>query len=76
MMFRVKHEVHRKAVLAAELAGKSLNQWAVVVLGMAAGLRGGEKLLIYGHAVCRKLLLKQSLKHFMKRRQVRPTIGI
>ena len=37
MMFRVKPEVHRKAALAAELAGKSLNQWAEEVLGKAAG---------------------------------------
>jgi predicted HicB family RNase H-like nuclease len=37
MMFRVNPEVHRKAVLAAELAGKSLNQWAEEVLGKAAG---------------------------------------
>ena len=36
MMFRVKPEVHRKAALAAELAGKSLNQWAEEVLGKAA----------------------------------------
>ena len=37
MMFRVSPEVHRKAALAAELAGKSLNQWAEEVLGKAAG---------------------------------------
>lgn len=37
MMFRVNPEVHRKAALAAELAGKSLNQWAEEVLGKAAG---------------------------------------
>lgn len=37
MMFRVAPEVHRKAALAAELAGKSLNQWAEEVLGKAAG---------------------------------------
>ena len=37
MMFRVKPKVHRKAVLAAELAGKSLNAWAEEVLGKAAG---------------------------------------
>lgn len=37
MMFRVKPEVHRKAALAAELSGKSLNQWAEEVLGKAAG---------------------------------------
>jgi predicted HicB family RNase H-like nuclease len=37
VMFRVNPEVHRKAALAAELAGKSLNQWAEEVLGKAAG---------------------------------------
>ena len=37
MMFRVKPEVHRKAALAAELSGKSLNQWAEEVLAKAAG---------------------------------------
>jgi predicted HicB family RNase H-like nuclease len=36
MMFRVNPEVHRKAALAAELAGKSLNQWAEEVLDRAA----------------------------------------
>jgi predicted HicB family RNase H-like nuclease len=35
MMFRVSPDVHRKAVLAAELAGKSLNQWAEDVLSQA-----------------------------------------
>jgi predicted HicB family RNase H-like nuclease len=37
MMFRVDPEIHRKAALAAELAGKSLNRWAEKVLGKAAG---------------------------------------
>ena len=37
MMFRVNPDVHRKAALAAELAGKSLNQWAEEVLRKAAG---------------------------------------
>ena len=37
MMFRLKPDVHRKAVEAAELAGKSLNAWAEEVLGKAAG---------------------------------------
>ena len=37
MMFRVKPEVHARSVRAAELAGKSLNQWAEEVLGNAAG---------------------------------------
>lgn len=38
VMFRVSPEVHRKAALAAELAGKSLNQWAEEVLSRATGL--------------------------------------
>ncbi len=37
VMFRVSPEIHRKAVLAAELSGKSLNQWAEEVLDRAAG---------------------------------------
>ncbi len=36
VMFRVSPEVHRKAALAAELSGKSLNQWAEDVLDLAA----------------------------------------
>lgn len=36
MMFRVSPEVHRSAALAAELAGKSLNQWAEEALATAA----------------------------------------
>lgn len=36
VMFRVKPETHRKAALAAELSGKSLNQWAEEVLEAAA----------------------------------------
>jgi len=36
VMFRVDPEVHRQAALAAELAGKSLNQWAEEVLNRAA----------------------------------------
>ena len=35
-MFRVSPETHRKAALAAELSGKSLNQWAEEVLEHAA----------------------------------------
>lgn len=35
MMFRVSPDVHRRAVLAAELEGKSLNQWAEDVLSRA-----------------------------------------
>lgn len=37
MMFRVNPELHRRAAVAAELAGKSLNQWAEEVLSRAAG---------------------------------------
>ena len=37
VMFRVDPEVHRKAALAAELSGMSLNQWAEEVLDRAAG---------------------------------------
>jgi predicted HicB family RNase H-like nuclease len=37
VMFRVDPEVHRKAALAAELSGKSLNQWAEDVLDRATG---------------------------------------
>jgi len=37
MMFRVNPDVHRKAALAAELSGKSLNQWAEEVLDKAGG---------------------------------------
>ena len=36
VMFRVSPEVHRRAALAAELSGKSLNQWAEDVLDRAA----------------------------------------
>lgn len=36
MMFRVSPELHRKAANAAELAGKSLNQWAEEALEKAA----------------------------------------
>jgi predicted HicB family RNase H-like nuclease len=36
VMFRIDPEVHRKAALAAELAGKSLNQWAEEALKQAA----------------------------------------
>jgi len=37
VMFRVSPDVHRRAAIAAELAGKSLNQWAEEVLDRAAG---------------------------------------
>ena len=36
MMFRVRPETHRKAAIAAELSGKSLNQWAADALDKAA----------------------------------------
>jgi len=36
IMFRVDPETHRKAALAAQLAGKSLNQWAEETLAKAA----------------------------------------
>ena len=36
MMFRVAPEIHAKAARAAELAGKSLNQWAEEALAKAA----------------------------------------
>ena len=35
VMFRIDPETHRKAVMTAELAGKSLNQWAEEVLSDA-----------------------------------------
>ena len=34
--FRVSPEVHRRAAVAAEIAGKSLDQWAEEVLDKAA----------------------------------------
>lgn len=36
VMFRVSPEIHRRAAMAAELSGKSLNQWAEEVLDHAA----------------------------------------
>ena len=36
VMFRVDPDVHRRAAVAAELSGKSLNQWAAEVLERAA----------------------------------------
>ncbi|MBS3650758.1 type II toxin-antitoxin system HicB family antitoxin [Pseudaminobacter sp. 19-2017] len=36
MMFRVDPEVHRRAAIAAQLSGKSLNQWAEDVLDSAS----------------------------------------
>jgi predicted HicB family RNase H-like nuclease len=37
LMFRIDPEIHRRAALAAELAGKSLNQFAEDALSRAAG---------------------------------------
>lgn len=37
VMFRISPEVHARAALAAELSGKSLNQWAEEVLAKATG---------------------------------------
>jgi len=36
VMFRINPETHRAAAIAADLAGKSLNQWAEEVLSSAA----------------------------------------
>jgi predicted HicB family RNase H-like nuclease len=36
VMFRIDPDLHRRAALAAELAGKSLNQWAEEALARAA----------------------------------------
>lgn len=36
VMFRVNPETHRAAAIAADLSGKSLNQWAEEVLSRAA----------------------------------------
>ena len=36
LMLRIPPSVHANAIRAAELAGKSLNQWAAQVLGEAA----------------------------------------
>lgn len=36
MMFRVDPDIHARAAKAAELAGKSLNQWAEEVLSKAS----------------------------------------
>lgn len=43
VMFRVDPEVHRKAALAAELSGKSLNQWAEEVLARATEERASSR---------------------------------
>jgi len=39
LMLRVDPEVHSRAAMAAELAGKSLNQWSEEVLAKAAHKR-------------------------------------
>jgi len=39
MMFRVDPDVHAQAAKAAELSGKSLNQWAAEVLAKAAATK-------------------------------------
>nr|VFK28063.1 MAG: Predicted nuclease of the RNAse H fold, HicB family [Candidatus Kentron sp. MB]VFK29392.1 MAG: Predicted nuclease of the RNAse H fold, HicB family [Candidatus Kentron sp. MB]VFK74774.1 MAG: Predicted nuclease of the RNAse H fold, HicB family [Candidatus Kentron sp. MB] len=36
LLLRVPPEIHRKTLIAAQAAGKSLNQWATEVLGHAA----------------------------------------
>jgi predicted HicB family RNase H-like nuclease len=35
VMFRISQDTHRRAAIAAELAGKSLNQWAEDVMSKA-----------------------------------------
>lgn len=39
LMLRVDPEIHSRVALAAELAGKSLNQWGEEVLAKAAGAK-------------------------------------
>ena len=41
LMFRVSPEVHARAALAAQLAGKSLNEWGEEALAAAANVRRG-----------------------------------
>ncbi|WP_299941843.1 type II toxin-antitoxin system HicB family antitoxin [uncultured Nitratireductor sp.] len=43
VMFRVDPETHRRAALAAELAGKSLNQWAEEVLEKATESKAASR---------------------------------
>jgi predicted HicB family RNase H-like nuclease len=38
VMFRISQETHRRAAIAAELSGKSLNQWAEDVMSKATSL--------------------------------------
>ena len=40
VMFRISPEVHARAALAAQLAGKSLNQWGEEALDRAANVNG------------------------------------
>ena len=40
VMFRISPEVHARAALAAQLAGKSLNQWGEEALAAAADVSG------------------------------------
>lgn len=39
VMFRISPEVHARAAIAAELSGKSLNEWAEAALAEAASKR-------------------------------------
>ena len=41
VMFRINPQTHANAALAAELAGKSLNQWAEEALSAASASRSG-----------------------------------
>jgi len=43
MMFRVAPEVHRRAAVAAELAGKSLNQWVEDLIERATSKSNSDK---------------------------------
>jgi predicted HicB family RNase H-like nuclease len=48
MMFRVDPATHRKAAIAAELSGKSLNQWAEEALEEAASNYAESRLASFG----------------------------
>jgi predicted HicB family RNase H-like nuclease len=41
VMFRISPEVHARAAVAAELSGKSLNEWAEAALSEAAARQSG-----------------------------------
>ena len=43
VMFRVAPETHRRAAIAADLAGKSLNQWAEELIEKATRELGSDK---------------------------------